>query len=577
MYTQFFGLRDKPFSLSPDPRFLYLSDSHREALAHLLYGIEQGEGFIAITGEVGTGKTTLCRTLLERIEPGTEVAFIFNPQLSGEELLQSIAAELGLETEDRTRRELTEQLNRFLLAKKREGRRVLLIIDEAQVLEREALEQVRLLSNLETSTAKLIQIVLIGQPELDTLLEAPDLRQLRQRITVRWRLGPLSANETREYVRHRLRIAAGQTKNLFTDGALREIHRHSRGVPRLINLLCDRSLLAGFAAGVEQVGLGLVTQVESELQVGGHHEPALPDSPHRRRTFQLPHLRSWLPVAATLAAAAIATLLVLASVAPTWLGLDAPEVDPAALPPLEGEATELVAAPPPVDAAPPGLVVLEPASDLAFDLDRALRELTPATWTAASVDAVLEAWGGESLGVQRLSARQGRAMLQADGFSLFAVDDATLDELLAIDRPAILLLSNPPEEPREVLLRSVSGDRATVSNGSGGLDKVALSDVTFYWTGTAIVPWRDSAELPDLLLPGAQGVHVLWLQDALQGLGFESGAVRGTYGAGTAAGVRAFQESVGLAADGRVGPMTQLRLSERLGTEGPPPRLRSRQ
>jgi general secretion pathway protein A len=209
MYTEFYGLREKPFSLSPDPRFLFLSASHREALAHLLYGIEQGEGFIAITGEVGTGKTTLCRTLLQRLEPGSEIAFLFNPQLSGLELLQAITAEFGLPVEGQSRRELMAQLNAFLLTKKQEGRRVLLLIDEAQNLDSEALEQVRLLSNLETDTQKLIQIVLIGQPELDAMLESPHLRQLRQRISVRWRLNSLSASETREYVRHRLRVAAG--------------------------------------------------------------------------------------------------------------------------------------------------------------------------------------------------------------------------------------------------------------------------------------------------------------------------------------------------------------------------------
>ena len=269
MYTEFYGLREKPFSLSPDPRYLFLADSHREALAHLLYGIEHGEGFIAITGEVGTGKTTLCRTLLQRIEPGTEVAFIFNPQLSALELLQAINAELGLPTEGLGRRELMEQLNRFLLAKKAEGRRVLLLIDEAQNLAPDTLEQVRLLSNLETDTSKLIQIILIGQPELDAILESPDLRQLRHRISVRWRLSPLSPIETRDYVRHRLRIAAGASREVFTELALREVHRRSRGIPRLVNLLCDRALLAGYAASARTIGLGLVTQSDKEVRGGG--------------------------------------------------------------------------------------------------------------------------------------------------------------------------------------------------------------------------------------------------------------------------------------------------------------------
>jgi general secretion pathway protein A len=268
MYTAFYGLREKPFGLSPDPRFLFLAQSHREALAHLLYGIEQGEGFIAITGEVGTGKTTLCRTLLQRLGAESEVAFVFNPKLTGLELLKTINAEFGLSHESDSQRELNDALNRFLVEKKREARRVLLIIDEAQNLERETLEQVRLISNLETETSKLIQIVLLGQPELDAMLESSELRQLKQRIGVRWRLRPLSPSETREYVRHRLRIAAGAARELFSPAALRELHRLSGGIPRVVNVLSDRALLAGYAAGTREVRPALVRAAAAEVR--GH-------------------------------------------------------------------------------------------------------------------------------------------------------------------------------------------------------------------------------------------------------------------------------------------------------------------
>jgi general secretion pathway protein A len=298
MYTAFYGLREKPFALSPDPRFLYLAGSHREALAHLLYGIEQGEGFISVTGEVGTGKTTLCRTLLERLDGDTELAFLFNPSRSALELLQTICAEFGLPAEGLTRRSLMNQLNGFLVKQKSQNRRVLLIIDEAQNLSENTLEQVRLLSNLETSREKLIQILLLGQPELDRKLDGRGLRQLRQRISVRWKLEPLSAEETRAYVRHRLAIAAGEPKDLFSDAALRDVHRRTGGVPRLVNQLCDRALLAGYAARVSTIRPALVRAAAREIP------DARRRAGHESRSFLV--MRPWLYVAATLATVGLA-------------------------------------------------------------------------------------------------------------------------------------------------------------------------------------------------------------------------------------------------------------------------------
>jgi general secretion pathway protein A len=281
MYTRHYGLREKPFSLTPDPRYLYLSASHREALAHLLYGIEQGEGFIAVTGEVGTGKTTLCRTLLERVGTDAEVAYLFNPRLDGLELLQAVHRELDLSL-DGTRAELLDRLNRFLLDTSRRGRRVLVLVDEAQNLPVETLEELRLLSNLETSTEKLIQIVLFGQPELDDLLDSHELRQLRQRIGVRWRLDPLTEPEAGDYVRHRLRVAAGADSDLFSPAALRELRRRSRGVPRLVNLLADRALLAGYADGSVRVERAHVGRAAREILRARDRRRAL-DGPRWRR------------------------------------------------------------------------------------------------------------------------------------------------------------------------------------------------------------------------------------------------------------------------------------------------------
>jgi general secretion pathway protein A len=522
MYTQFYGLREKPFALSPDPRYLFLADSHREALAHLLYGIEQGEGFIAITGEVGTGKTTLCRTLLQRIEPGTEIAFIFNPQLSALELLQAISGELGLESVGRGRRELTDQLNQFLLRKKAEGRRVLLIIDEAQNLSPEALEQIRLLSNLETDTSKLIQIVLIGQPELDTMLESQSLRQLRQRISVRWRLLPLTALETRDYVRHRLRIAAGAPRDLFTELALREIHRRSDGIPRVVNLICDRALLAGYAAGAQVIGLGLVVQTDREIRGGA--APRTASAAEGGGALALA-LRRAVPAAGLLGVGVAAVLgwqilgggepgrdgaavpapaIVPVASAPDSLGATlgppAAAADASAPAPMSGVPApglaagepfasaeppgaalelpapaplqpEVPAAPLPAVAAAPPAGPVEPAaprvaeaappaaaSAAPLDLASALAGTDPLASTARSLDALLQAWGARPVGAASLSITQALAVLSAEGLEVLPLPGADLERLRSMNLPALVRLVAADGTLHTALLTSLDAE-----------------------------------------------------------------------------------------------------------------------
>jgi general secretion pathway protein A len=249
MYLEFFGLREKPFGLTPDPKFLFFSEKHREALDHLLYGIHQKEGFVLISGDTGTGKTTLCRALLERLDP-REVAtsLILNPLLNEEELLRAILEDFGLPSAGVTRKELLDVLNRFLLKTLAAGRTAVLIIDEAQHLSTECLEQVRLLSNLETHKEKLIQIILVGSEELPAKLEAFELRHLQQRISLRYHLRSLDRRETRSYLQHRLNMARAAGSTSFDKGAHREIYRFSKGVPRLINIIAERSLLAAYLA-----------------------------------------------------------------------------------------------------------------------------------------------------------------------------------------------------------------------------------------------------------------------------------------------------------------------------------------
>ena len=263
MYEAVYGFREKPFSLTPDPKFFFLSQAHREALDHLLYGIQQREGFIVITGDVGTGKTTLCRALLGKLDERTKTALIFNPILSEEELLRSILQDFGLRGAGATKKELIDELNEFLIQLLTEGRTAVLIVDEAQDLSERVLEHIRLLSNLETEKEKLIQIILVGQLGLLDLLGAPGLKQLNQRISVRFKVRPLSAHETNQYILHRLLIAGSSGEEVFSPSALQAIYRYSQGVPRLTNLACDRALLQGF---VDQDPRITPTQVNQALK-----------------------------------------------------------------------------------------------------------------------------------------------------------------------------------------------------------------------------------------------------------------------------------------------------------------------
>ncbi|MCP3961854.1 MAG: AAA family ATPase [bacterium] len=253
MYEEFYGFREPPFNITPDPRFLFFSDRHREAFDHLLFGVAQRKGFIQITGEVGAGKTTLCRAFFETVGDDYETALILNPRMTSSQLLRAVLAELGLEPEGDDRIANLEILNRFLLDQVAHSKDVVLVIDEAQDMGIDLLEEVRLLSNLETDQRKLLQIVLIGQPELRDLLDDKRLRQLRQRITVRYHLTPLSTHEMEHYIGHRLRMAGSNGRPTFDRWALRRIYRYSGGVPRLVNAVCDKALLCGFVDGVDRL------------------------------------------------------------------------------------------------------------------------------------------------------------------------------------------------------------------------------------------------------------------------------------------------------------------------------------
>jgi len=266
MYTSHFGLLEAPFSITPDPHYLYMSERHREALAHLVYGIGEGGGFVVLTGEVGTGKTTICRCLLKQLPANVDVALVLNPKLTALELLSTICDDLRLSypADTTSVKVLVDCLYRYVLDAHERGRRTVVIIDEAQNLSPEVLEQVRLLTNLETTKEKLIQVILIGQPELDANLNRPELRQLNQRVTARYHLEPLGARETEAYIAHRLEVA-GVGAQIFRSSAMREVHKLSKGVPRLINVMCDRALLGAYAADRRMIDVPTVRKAASEV------------------------------------------------------------------------------------------------------------------------------------------------------------------------------------------------------------------------------------------------------------------------------------------------------------------------
>lgn len=590
MYEAFYGLSEPPFRLTPDPHYLYLSTHHREALGHLLFGIREGTGFIAVTGDIGTGKTTLLRALLRDLEANTTVGYIFNPALSDLELLQTINSEFSLPATSSSKKELVDELNRFLVAQKLAGKRVVVIVDEAQNLPPATLEQLRLLSNLETETTKLLQIVLVGQPELKELLGRPELSQLNQRITVRWHLEPLDRAETGRYIAHRLRIAGGPTTaDIFSPAALRLIYRYSGGVPRLINIAAHRALLAGFTREQRVISGALVRHVIAELRTDDA-------SPRARRQGWM---RAAVAAAAALVVGLVAALVFLrppsedfseraaamatAPIVATTSTVEATAVE-ASTPTPEAtvvpESTVTEAGPPATEVpavAPSPLETPEPDVPDAGVTPGAAGYTPPsitdgplAFWTAlAAVDnhaaavtatgSLLAAWDAEPLraeervssrlDLQAIAGRRGLRYLETSG---------TLSRLTMLNVPAILELSLPDTGQRRfALLAGTSGANTILRFGEMGT-MLAPEDVDRVWLGDAHLFWRDFESFSPRLLPGSTGPEVGRLQALLTRVGVYPATPSLAYDTATTEAIARFQRSHRLIPDGIVGPLTKI-------------------
>jgi general secretion pathway protein A len=520
MYLRYFGLDEAPFSITPDPAFVFLSPRHRDALAHLLYGIGKGGsgGFVQLTGEVGTGKTTLCRVLLEQIPEGTRIALLLNPLVTPLELLAAVSEELEIDISgsiDSTRL-LVDGLNRYLLDAHERGERVVVVIDEAQNLSPEALEQVRLLTNLETAKEKLLQIVLLGQPEMRELLQRRNLRQLAQRITARYHLSPLGPKDTHLYIRHRMQIAGAQ-RNPFRRNAMNALYQRSQGIPRLINIIADRSLVAAFAKERMDVTSAMVHEAANEVQLGER---------------QVKRVRwPWLVGAAAVMAVAVLAIATLSDIrSPTEPAVTQPENS------VAQAVTELYEEP--VFAEPEVETVLDPVW---------LENHQQATW-----QGLAEIWHHPGAAFSIQAACNGDNSL---GYACLR-DQGSWSKIRQLGLPVVLILQG--QTPNYLLLHGMNKNRLLVG-AADRLKTVSKDSVESRWLGTYLVAWPQAPEWPVVVRRGDTGPAVTTIIEMAARVDVPYHGEQ-AFDADFESWLRGFQTRNGLQADGIVGRNTLLHL-----------------
>jgi general secretion pathway protein A len=540
MYAEYFGLRQEPFSIAPDPRLLFMSERHREALAHLLYGVQGGGGFVLLTGEIGTGKTTVCRSFLEQVPPKVNLAYIFNPKLTVPELLETVCHEFGIRVPQRdllppTVKDYLDPLNAFLLESHAAGRNNVLVIDEAQNLSADVLEQLRLLTNLETSERKLLQIILIGQPELREMLARPELEQLGQRVIARYHLQALTEAETAQYVRHRLEVSGLQRPLPFDARALRRVHQLTGGVPRRINLLCDRALLGAYASGQGTVTSHIVQKAAQEVFGAPRAAP--------------PGWRRWA-VAGAVGAVAGAGLLAAATHRSTSTPAPAQAAAPARVAASAAAATasaaSAAASAPLAGASAP----TPPAAPLLLrDEEQAWRELA-------------QAW--------KLTPVTGDACeaLQLEQVQCFTSRKLNLALIRQLNRPGIIMLDAASAQPSFAILTALTDTSATL-RAAGTEQTVTLAALAERWQGDFGTLWRSPAGYEPATAKSPPRPVLEWLAAGLATAKGSARPAKPEPGPALRAEIRAFQLAQGLPPDGQPGPMTFMQLNRAVGVDEP--------
>ncbi len=525
MYQHYFGLSDAPFSIAPDPRYLFLSQRHQEALAHLLYGVNGDGGFVLLTGEIGAGKTTVCRCLLQQIPESCDVAYIFNPKLTVEELLSTICVEFGIAcpSGNTSVKVFVDCINAYLLDAHARGRHTVLIIDEAQNLSAEVLEQMRLLTNLETDQRKLLQIILLGQPELALMLDRPELRQLSQRIVARYHLGPLGKAEVAAYVRHRLEISGAQ-RQLFPARLMGRLYRLSGGVPRVINVLCDRALLGAYVQGKERIDGATLAQAAREV----FHQPG-----------------AWRGRLRALGSGLVLLTGVALALALYWKEQGEPG-SLAVQPGIKAPAAAL--------SMPKTKPVVAAADLLVWPPNLAFGDSRPLAYAA-----LFQAWGADYQG--------GDACKQALSLGLRCYSArAGLDELRELNRPAVLLLHDGQGREFHALLNAVDDKTVSFTLGAQTMT-VAIGALAAQWSGQYNLLWRMPPEAHENIRSGERGAAVLWLRRQLvlaQSRDADPGQAQSfaqEFDQALLRQVKQFQLDQGLVPDGVVGPRTLMRLA----------------